>query len=82
MGAPPNAQCCSVDGCPKYAGPPDGSPDQDAIYRINPKGKGNGFVGMCTEHYREWTDPESWRSSGPALTDTAARPPTEMEQPE
>ena len=25
----------------------------DALFRINPKGKGNGFIGMCEDHVNE-----------------------------
>jgi len=35
---------CAVVGCVR----------NDALYRVNPKGEGQGFEGMCPEHYEEW----------------------------
>jgi hypothetical protein len=38
---------CAKDGCER--GPANG----DALHRISPKGPGQKFVGLCTEHMRE-----------------------------
>lgn len=41
---------CVVKGCGRH--PKDGW----AILRISPKGKGQPFRGMCSEHYSEWVE--------------------------
>lgn len=42
---------CDHDGCPK------GIATGHALHRVSPKGPGQKFIGLCTEHFAGTPDP-------------------------